>query len=737
MVMMHTRGDVVARKAAPIGPIAFRLIEDAPIDLVRAVLAAKESENEPDLGLTESAGEAGEDEGRKAILDNLSRFDQDELRPLEERCQRIFQLSQGKGTSSLDTVADQRLGGEEHGRYLAQLDSLCRSIWTYLNFHQVFEDAESFHAARRFRDYGRLYDAFEVDLDDEVVLDAASVDIDQLAAKITEALQLKTACTVRGVDLPVTEHHPASVMLIVRHGGPLSSVHDHRADGRRGTIYFRPPNEATLIYTPGNRQIEICADSPVVRQKVSACFAGVALGHDVSKKPLTWKRYDLSRFRSSLRLPLPPIDGFEILLARVLDIEVRLGDWRRKLSLKVTIDDEIDEVAARYLGKNSVVRRAEGFSRVSIAVRYHRVGREEERTLNITISGSKACNLQSNKDPEQRSLGFALLDVWKIMRAFKQIGTTDLRAMFPRLVQLFDRAEDEITGRFLREVGLDPNRLIEGGLLEPRGRQKIVLIDEEQDAEGEVSFDPSSTFGMAKATGLFGEDLGERAIADLKVYQLNPQWLHDSLVALIKPLLSSRVLQILDEDLTLLGSMQIDGGDVPIYFARRLDDQKVTSRLDLLLRARGNSGFGIVLSASPELPSCLGPNVVVPFLTHLSSGGDEPILSPRSIELAFRSGRSLAMGGSSPAIHRYAAQSATLYVPGKPPLSLVGANQIRLFERLVEAHIAGSPDVKSSTLTEGFDSRSPQHCFRAEMWGSILNEYIAKGVKKGYWRLVV
>ncbi|WP_136646735.1 hypothetical protein [Tabrizicola sp. YIM 78059] len=80
-----------------------------------------------------------------------------------------------------------------------------------------------------------------------------------------EDLQLKTACTVKALDLPATAAHPASIMLIVRNGGPLSSVHDHHDDGRRGTIYYRPPNEAILIYTPAIRQIEICADSPVVR----------------------------------------------------------------------------------------------------------------------------------------------------------------------------------------------------------------------------------------------------------------------------------------------------------------------------------------------------------------------------------------------------------------------------------------------------------------------------------------
>jgi hypothetical protein len=96
----------------------------------------------------------------------------------------------------------------------------------------------------------------------------------------------------------------------------------------------------------------------------------------------------------------------------------------------------------------------------------------------------------------------------------------------------------------------------------------------------------------------------------------------------------------------------------------------------------------------------------------------------------------MAMGGSTPIVHKYAAQSGTLYVPGKSPLSLVGANQIRIFERLVEEHLAGSPDVKAGTLLEGAKSQSPQHAFRSKMWNSILDVYITKGASRGYWRLV-
>ena len=311
----------------------------------------------------------------------------------------------GKGVTSLETIVAQQLSTASQAEFAAQPDNICRSIWVFLKEIESFLDAESFHFARRFRDIGRLYDAFEVDLEHAVALDASSVEENALASKIKKELDLRdnVTCTVKAIDLPATPAHPASIMLIVRHGGPLSSVFDHKQDGRRGTIYYRPPNEATLIYTPSLRQIEICADSPVVRQKVSDSFAEVSLGHNISDKPLTWKRYNLSRFRDSFDLPKPKIDGYTFSHARVLEAEVRLGIWRRKLSLKVTIDDDIQKVAEKWLGSRNVFRRGELFSRIGIAVGYSRVGDDRKRTLNITISGTKSCNLQSNTDPDERS----------------------------------------------------------------------------------------------------------------------------------------------------------------------------------------------------------------------------------------------------------------------------------------------------------------------------------------------
>lgn len=727
------------RKVVPIGPHVLALIEDARIDLARAALSVREGENERSFNLSEDLPDQTDDGAvdvfKKALIETLCQFDSDDLRPAEQRCRRIRALADGKGLTSLTTIVEQKLDDVQAQEFEDQPDPLCRSIWAFLNARQIFEDAESFHFARQFRDYGKMYDAFEVELEKAAVLDATSIDEAALARKITKVLELKTNCTVKALDLPATSAHPASIMLIVRHGGPLSSVYDHRDDGRRGTIYFRPPNEATLIYTPSMRQIEVCADSPVVRQEVAGAFASITLGHDVSQKPLTWKRYNLSRFRSSLQLDPPKVEGFEIKFAKVLEAEIRLGNWSRKLLLKVAIEDDIGEVADRYLRPNNIFRRADGFSRIGIAVAYNRVGDEKERTLNITISGSKSCNLQSNKDPEERNLGFALLDAWGILSAFKQIDPNDLRAIFPQLVALHDRVDDEVSGEYLREMGLDPDHLIQGGLLERRGRQDIVLIDDE-DMVGEGVVKPSIHEGMVRTIGPFGQSGGTRPAADLEMYEINRQWLHETVVRLMKPLLNKRTSQVLDVDLTLLGSMQIDASEVPVYFARRLEDAKTIGRLDLALRSRNKAGVGIVLAAGTDHPTCLGPNVVVPILTNLSPDGEELVVARDGLDLAYRSNLSLARGGATPQVLRSGKQSATLHVPGKDSVALVGADQIALFERLVAAEKAGSPDVQVKELMDGLGSRSPQQAFRTDMWESLLNAYISKGAKRGYWRLV-
>ena len=146
---------------------------------------------------------------------------------------------------------------------------------------------------------------------------------------------------------------------------------------------------------------------------------------------------------------------------------------------------------------------------------------------------------------------------------------------------------------------------------------------------------------------------------------------------------------------------------------------------------------GIVLAASPEMPGCLGPNVVVPLLANVASKDETLGLSRDDLELAYRNGFSLATGGATAQVVRSARQSGTLYIPGKDPLHLAGNDQLTIFERLVAAYLKGSPDVPVKDLMAGVGSRSPQQAFKTTAWDSIKKTYIAKGAKRGYWRLAV
>lgn len=729
------------RKVVPIGPNTNKLIDDARVDLAREVLSVREGENEPDFGLPTTVVNLEDVEAvhslRIQIIEKLSVFSDDERGPAERRAGRILTLADGKGVTSLETIVVQQLSADARADFEDQPDSVCRSIWAFLKAKETFEDAESFHFARRFRDIGKLYDSFEVDLDHTVALDASLIDEDALAAKIKEELDLRenVTCTVKAIDLPSTSTHPASVMLIVRHGGPLSSVYDHKQDGRRGTIYYRPPNEVTLIYTPSLRQIEICADSPVARQKVSDSFAEVTLGHNISDKPLTWKRYNLSRFRESFDLPKPKIDGYAFAHARVLEAEVRLGIWRRKLGLKVTIDDDIQKVADKWLGSRNVFRRGELFSRIGIAVVYSRVGDDRKRTLNITISGTKSCNLQSNTDPDERSLGFSLLKEWGILTAFRQIPYDDLRALFEQLAKLHDSGEDDVGGRYLKDLGLEPERLIEGGLLERKDRQDVILLDDD-DLDGEGTILPANEEGMVRVVGPFGEDAGKMPADDTDRFAVNKVWLNETLLRLLKPMLDKRSPTPINEDLSLLGAMKIDGADAPVYFARKLHDLKTARRLDTILRGRQSGGVGIVLAASPELPEHLGPNVVVPLLSYLVADGSDCVIAREGVEIAWRTNHTLARGGDMPRVVRSGTQAGTLYIPGGEPLFLAGNDQLTIFERLVAAHVKGVPDLYVGDLMNGFAAKSPQPAFRSEMWKDIVGVYIGKGAKRGFWRLI-
>lgn len=720
----------MSRKFRNLGRETLEVMETAPPAVVRKILEYRRTETEPEIVLDWPEVE-GEDEWRAVLLGHLNSSQADGLRPLEDRCRRIRSLALGKGPTSLEHVVTERRSHEELEEFQAQPDELCRSAWTFLRHPKDFEDAEAFHAARQYRDFGKMYDSFEVNLETAERIDAGKIDEDALASLLTAKLELPSRVTIRSLDLPATRNHPASVMVIVRHGGPLSSVLNHKDNGVRSPIYFRPPNEATLIWTPAERTMEICGPAPRVRKRLGEGFAEVALKADLSSKPLSWRRYDLSRFRKSLTLPLPAWDDVDVVAARLIEVEMRLGNWARRLALRVTIDDDIEAVAQQYLGGVRILKHAEGFSRLAVAVQYFEPGNKKKRSLEISFGDTRS-NLQSKADPEQRDLGYRLLQFWGILDRLQVLDESEISSCLPLLLRLHDLPEDEITGAMIRQHGLDPKRLMQAGILELRKKQNIVLIDDDDDF-GDVDVGAMAEPGHATVTGLHGEELGSIPLEDIRQYVIRRDWLEEILLTALTPLIGRSEPEELDTDLLYLGRWRTHDAVIPLYFARRLDLPKTLQRLNLLLRSRQDIGIGIVLTAGPTPFTHLGPNVVSP-LGELLHDGKIDEASQETMYERFKAGRWLALGGSEVTIARFGPQSAMLYIPGQVPLPVSGEKQMLVIERLVAAHKSGAGEVRTGELVNGTGVRSPRDAWPANARDMVAGVYF-ENHRQAFWRL--
>ena len=717
------------------GPSLHRLLDQAPLGVLSEFFRTVEGGVAAEVaGSVDAipAGNLSDAELREHLLDAAGRIAPDVAARLEHHAQRIVTLGEGRGTEALTRMAEGQLGPDLRTTYDAQQDDLGRSTWTYLHARAYFEDAESLFYANHYRNFGRMYDAFELAVDAATTF-VWSVELQAaLETRIKDALALPGRCTVTCLAVPGNGDNGSDIhLLIVRHGGPLSSVAEFQDDGRKGMHYYRPPNEATLLFSPEQGLIEVFAPSPGLRQQLAVCFAETGLGHDLSKKPLTLKQYNLSRFLTSLMLPVISIDGFDIDNVAVVEVDARPDNPKHRASLKVTADDDIEAVARTLFGQDHIFRHAVAITRVVIATRYTRHGDARSKTLNISLSDPNKCNLRSNRDPAQRQLGDALLTAWGILRPVKLLDMNDERALFPALLAVFDQATDLLPGRFFLERGLDIEALADGGFIERRGRYKTLLLDGDT---GEVDVRSAGRPGWVCYDSPADGGLIEIPGHTVDKYEVKIDWVEEMLVKHLKPDLATFCMSRLDSCLIQLGTIQLAGAAVPCYLARGLGDPQVLKRQDGLLRARGGQGIGVILAAGTEHPLCLGPNVVMSLSDHLNVANDGVFLSSGGLTDAFTQGRQMARGGMTVELVEND-HTATLYIPGKAPYTLIGANQIMIFRRLVAAYHQGSPAVLTADLIAGTSAQSPSQAFRD--WKKIVNVYVGQSGKRGSWQLIV
>lgn len=267
-----------------------RIVEDASSEDVREFVGqcdANFAEFAAKMAACLHALQNEDDGPRRAFLTTATNLEPETYLPVEVEAQRVLLLAEGKGPSALRMIAGQKLTNDAFENVFEKRGELAAALRANAFHRQVFDDAVSFRNARLWRD-GKLYSAFDVDLEHPKPIEAAAVETEQLLEAIRLRLKLSVKCGVSVVDLPQTEAHRSSVLVIIRIPKDVTGIPEHLDNGGRRLRFIRPQKEVILIYTPEDQRIEICADTAPERAIVSECFATKVLGHDVSKAPLTW-----------------------------------------------------------------------------------------------------------------------------------------------------------------------------------------------------------------------------------------------------------------------------------------------------------------------------------------------------------------------------------------------------------------------------------------------------------------
>jgi hypothetical protein len=664
---------------------------------------------------------------RKNIAEVLKDLKSDRTNLIETEARRVTAMSEKTPDAMLRRLSEDLRFAAKEGMNV-QRDPVARSLWAYLHAIALFEAAERAMQVQVYREHGTLYEAWSVDA--SIPLAAADVDHDALSTEIAKRLQHDDGCKVEAVDLPAENGESQDVLIAVTFFGAYSSQKTVQPDKSTELLYFRPPDEMLLVYSHARRRIEVCSRDRLDRKIVANLFAADTLKHDISNKPLTQKTYNLSRFRSTLKLPIPDEEAHRVKKASIVEVQVALGEWSRKLTLSVAPEDDIDAIARSVFG--AIIPKAGGGYVTKVRFRIEHVdGRGRKGVLQFDVFGRNKSNIQSERDPGKRELGYDLLEAWGVLERIGDLSKPQRKEKLPQLLTLYDLAAEKLSGQNLDEIGVDADELTGSGFLSRKGWADVILFEDDELGEVVHNVERDSMSDEATLTLVQGGTGSSVPVADVSEYEIHYDYLRDTLRDLLKPMELKGRLRRLTDHLHQLGVATIGLAEAPIYLARATSIDKFLEASARLVRGESNRIRGIIFVPQDARFPYLGCHVVLSLRDHLD--GVTGMIDAVAVRSSYEAAIDPAARGSAVHFRIQGDAAAQISVPGQDPWIVTGAKKVKLFERLFMAHRDREGAVKLEVLKKyaGF-SQLPQ--LFGDDWAEVNGRYLYSP-RRMFWAL--
>ena len=593
-----------------------------------------------------------------------------------------------------------------------------RSIWAYLNAPSLFESAERAMQVRVYREHGKVYEAWSIDA--SISLNAEAVDNETLAKEIAAKLHHDDGCKVEAVDLPAENGEVRDVLVAVTFFGAYASQKTVRPDKSTEILYFRPPDEMLLVYSQERRRIEVCSREVAERKLVANIFASDTLKHDISNKPLTQKTYNLSRFRNSLKLSIPEEEAHRVQRAIITEVQVALGDWARRVSLSVAPEDDIDAIARSVFG--AIIPKSGGGYVTKVRFHIdHADSRGRKGTLQFDVFGRNKSNIQSERDPAKRELGYNLLESWGVLERVGDLSIPQRKEKLPQMLLLYDFVNERVSGKTLEENDVAAADLMGAGFLTRKGWSDVILFEDDELGDVVQDVDRDIAGGTATLTLSEGGAGPQVPVEEITQYEIRFDYLRDAMRNVLQPMrLKGRVREIAGH-IHQLGSAQIGLINAPIFLVRGLSDDKNLEAAERLIRGEGSHIRGIVFVPQELRFPYIGCHVVLSLKDFINAATG--LVDAEAVEIAYEAAIDPAAHGTAVHFRRQGDEAAQVTVPGQDPWIVVGAKKVLLFERLFMAYRDREIGVSLGDLKAyaGF-SGLPQ--LFGDNWNDVKDRYI-------------
>lgn len=724
----------MVRTPAKTCPNLSRLLNDAEPSLLSAFFRSRSFERLD--WLKNYQFEPDDSEGPASATTMLHQENKDRLGPLEAEAARIVTLIADRGQFVLEGLARAKLEPDRSRELMDQRDQLARSLWAFTREQSLFEAAENSLHLRMYRRYDKHYQTFMADPSAAGGPDAGSEILDALLSQLNTELDRGDGYSIDRFDIPEDGDEPAAEMYLLFHPDPPTSVREIDDSGNRSRIYFRPPGEAMIVYTPSTGRVHVRAGTRTLRHTIAEQFIETALDQTYSNQPVDFQAYDISQFLSGFDLNPPELDDAVILRAQVIRAEISVGNLANRLSLSTTINQDISAIIGAQPGLDRIFSRAVAIRFVEIAVRYRSAGAATEKTLNFTLTDRNTSSLLSVDDHFERVLGHKLLRHWNILQEGRAPSAAEGMTIMPALLSIWDIGADRIAGAWLLDRGIDPALLTELGFLVPAGWEGDDLIDDE-DGIGPVAAEVVAQPDKVELKVAEGHVTPSGGSPDrYRIYRVRDGWVEEHLRARLEDTLDAPAIEELNKHLLYLGTLEIDNRDVPIYLARSLDQEKVRALVDGELRARSSLGIGLVLQAGNAAGACLAANVLTPLADHMEADEPEITLVADKLKAIFRRDQSRARGGLTVQLERTGENSGTLFVPGKGSIDISGEQRLLVVQRLVDAHNNGPAPIVTADLISGIEDQSLSNIFGSVLWKKLKADFV-RSPKRKWWEIAI